>query len=547
MPIPLNQITKSLITSLIVAPAFASFAKGDSMKGKDKGTDAFDGSIERSLYYAYHGDPDKDIASHAMMFCSMTGNIFSKMIEKNFATSESVICAEREIQNVSRETVERVRLNLDMLLRLNDYVVLDNKLSIGILRPTLQAAKKTPKATIQPRSLKNTFERDVSSVKKIIAIAKDFLDSNGDIPSGKTIDDLVAFIWAACWKQHSFDVGRKNKRKQSSKDDEKSDDDDDTEGQQDDPQNLNESNELVEIPDDFTPPELTLNGKWMPKGWVVYVVYVCRHTRCCDDLVHFYVGDGQLLDHSKAKSRSREREDTKKKGSNKESKCPRSGHDGDKDMTLEQKQVSIQLAQSRSKDNHSRLTSKVIQCQMEVSSLQQQQSSLWEMMMVMHNNDVAVMKESDEWKEFCCVRDDLREARKEHKAAKEELTKFECNDTFGEVSRQMLAQIAMGNDIDDKNSTRGPLTPMSKKHAVVCVANRAETATPVSQLSNSAFPTGVCCAGEMLCNAPMMELRENHVCKTCHGLVHMLCVGIPVNDPDDDVVCKKCYVLRINA
>jgi hypothetical protein len=86
------------------------------MKGKDKGKFAFDGSIERSLYYAYHGDPDNDIASHTMMFCSMTGNIFSKMIEKQFATSESVICAGRDTPDVTKQTLERAKLKLDMFL-----------------------------------------------------------------------------------------------------------------------------------------------------------------------------------------------------------------------------------------------------------------------------------------------------------------------------------------------------------------------------------------------------------------------------------------------
>jgi hypothetical protein len=174
------------------------------------------------------GDPDKDIASHAMMFCSMTGNIFSKMIEKQFATSESVICAGRDTPDVTKETLERVKLKLDIFLRLNDYIVLDKKLSISILCPTLQAAKKTPNATIQPRSLKNTVERDVSSVKKLIAIEKQFLDANGDIPSGKTVDDLVAFIWTECWKHHSFEISKKSRMKKSSnKDDQQGDEQDD--------------------------------------------------------------------------------------------------------------------------------------------------------------------------------------------------------------------------------------------------------------------------------------------------------------------------------
>ena len=58
MPLKMNGVTKPLIMSLIVAPAYASFATGDSMKAKDKGDDAFNGSIERSLYYAYHGNPE---------------------------------------------------------------------------------------------------------------------------------------------------------------------------------------------------------------------------------------------------------------------------------------------------------------------------------------------------------------------------------------------------------------------------------------------------------------------------------------------------------
>jgi hypothetical protein len=547
MPILLNQITKSLITSLIVAPAFASFATGDSMKGKDKGKDAFDGSIERSLYYAYHGDSEKGIASHATMFCSMTGNIFSKLIEKDFATSEPVLCTDRATnQDVSRQTsVERVMLNLVKFLRLNDYILLDRNLSIAILRPTLQAAKKTPNATIQPRSLKNTFERDVSAVKKLIVVQNMFLDSNGDIPSGKNVDDLIAFIWTECWKQHCFVTCKKNTSKKKSKTSDVSDsdeDDDDTEGY-DERQCRPESIEVSDVPSDFTVPALNLNGKWMPKGWAIFVAYVCRHTRCCDDLVHFYVGDGQWLDQSKAKSRKREREDRKAtnvldtKGN---AKHPKLHADIDEHMTLEQTQVSIQLAQSQSKDNYARLSSKVIQRQMEVSTLQQQQKSLWEMMMVMYNNNVASMKTSEEWMEFESVRNDLREARRQYKVATEELETFESNDSFGKASQRLLSHIGVGGIVDNSDSIKGASTPIVEKPSSVRFGGPA-AATPVSKLSHSAFPTGVCCAGELLCREPMMELRENHICKTCQGIVHMLCVGVPVRDPDDNVICMKCY------
>jgi hypothetical protein len=111
----------------------------------------------------------------------------------------------------------------------------------------------------------------------MIAIKKQFLHANGDNPSGKTVDDLVAFIWAECWKHHSFEIGKKNKRKQSShkddqQDDEQDDDDDDIEEKHEDHQSIYNSNELLKIPDDFTSPELLFNGKWMPNGWAVLLL-----------------------------------------------------------------------------------------------------------------------------------------------------------------------------------------------------------------------------------------------------------------------------------
>lgn len=67
MPIPLNQMTKSLISTLIVASS--------------------------TLLQI------RILPFHAMMFCSSMrkGHMFSKMIEKKIATLELVImCAERE-------------------------------------------------------------------------------------------------------------------------------------------------------------------------------------------------------------------------------------------------------------------------------------------------------------------------------------------------------------------------------------------------------------------------------------------------------------------
>jgi hypothetical protein len=78
-----------------------------SMEYAEGFKDAFDGSIEGSLYYAYHGEPDKDIASHAMMFCAVSGKIFSKLIDKEFASLDSLSSTQRDTPDV-RTTKEKL-------------------------------------------------------------------------------------------------------------------------------------------------------------------------------------------------------------------------------------------------------------------------------------------------------------------------------------------------------------------------------------------------------------------------------------------------------
>ena len=60
-----------------------------------------------------------------------------------------------------------------------------------------------------PCTLNGYLTEDKSNMKKIVVLEKDFLDSNGNIPQGKNLDDLFNHIWSHTWKE--FQIQEKKK------------------------------------------------------------------------------------------------------------------------------------------------------------------------------------------------------------------------------------------------------------------------------------------------------------------------------------------------
>ncbi len=131
------------------------------------------------------------------------------------------------------------------------------------------------------------------------------------------MDDLLGFIWAKCWEEFNFDKLKKKMiedKKKASKDASDSDDvevvDDDLEEDGTDKEKIDcdlQCNGMNSLPDNYTCPEVVLDGKWYPPGYPTYVAYVCKFTRINDEFVHLFACNGKELDTSKALNRRDER------------------------------------------------------------------------------------------------------------------------------------------------------------------------------------------------------------------------------------------------
>ena len=66
------------------------------------------------------------------------------------------------------------------------------------------------------QALKSYYSKDFKGLKKIM-IEEEKLDKNGDLPSGKIIDDLIDHIWSIFWKIYQDDRKEKLLKKKQKK------------------------------------------------------------------------------------------------------------------------------------------------------------------------------------------------------------------------------------------------------------------------------------------------------------------------------------------
>ena len=484
---------KKIVTSLIVTATYGcAVARGNSMKAKDKRDDAIDASIQQHLYSAFHGSLEAGAASFAEMFCTMTGS-FAIFVKGGIASASDTLLVDDS---------DHMILNLAPLIRFDGHFIIDDYVKSRVKAALLNAPKPSstnksvckPDSVVAGRTLINTFNQDVADVKKLMALEKKYLGTDGKIPSGKNVDDLVHYIWIESWKQKFLReqktkgtsvpvvaAGKQTVESMSS----------DSEEEVATPEIDINGIESGELEHDAAIPDLQLNGKWFPKGWPVYVCYVFSHTRCTDSYYHLFVGGGKELDESAAKSRKQEREQLAESKTKKRKAAL--GRGEERGMDIMDKQRSVQLLSGESKDMHYRLSDCVATCHLKISNIMEDKKMVWQQLVVESENDATQMKCLPEWGEFTQLKSDHTEAKEALKKAELDLKTFMSNDFYGKASRQMLdgiAKVASPPPVSTvRHSTERAATPVSRLSLtspppVSTVRHSTERAdTPVSRLS----------------------------------------------------------------
>ena len=457
---------KKIVTSLIVTATYGcAVARGNSMKAKDKRQDAIDASIQQHLYNAFHGSVEAGVASFAEMFCTMTGT-FAIFVKGGIASASDTLLVDDSGHMI---------LNLSPLIRFDGHFIIDDYVMSRVKAALLNPPKPLPtnKSVCKPdsvvagRTLINTFNQDVADVKKLMALEKKYLGTDGKIPSGKNVDDLVHYIWIESWKQKFLReqktkgtsvpvvaAGKQTVESMSS----------DSEEEVATPEIDINGIESGELEHDAAIPDLQLNGKWFPKGWPVYVCYVFSHTRCTDSYYHLFVGGGKELDESAAKSRTQERKQLAESKTKKRKAAL--GRGEERGMDIMDKQRSVQLLSGESKDMHYRLSDCVATCHLKISNIMEDKKMVWQQLVVESENDATQMKCLPEWGEFTQLKSDHKEAKEALKKAELDLNAFMLNDSYGKASRKMLDVIAKVTSPPPvstvRHSTEDPATPVSR-------------------------------------------------------------------------------------
>ena len=308
MPLQLDKKTKRFITSLVLTPAYASIATGTSNKMTTNCSDSTERSITEKLFVAFHGDPNNsDKLSFVRSFCDMSGP-FEPFLDKGYVSCVQ----ETVIECLPSPTKSLLRLDLSQLLMFQEYFDLPRKLAMRLMRASLNEKNDN---LVSRRTLKRYYDDNMRGVRKIMAYEKVFLDNNGDIPSGKTVNDLLGYIWGQAWEEHNELKMKKKIREEKKK---KMDDsisqldsdtaDNDVDDINDKVEEGDDCDEATALPENYKCPDISLDGKWYPAGYPTYFCYVCPFTRVNDEYIHLFMGDGKQLDGSKAMNRKEERQ-----------------------------------------------------------------------------------------------------------------------------------------------------------------------------------------------------------------------------------------------
>ena len=138
----------------------------------------------------FHGDTTKDIGSQLLLLVEGVHPRYAKMyysIQNNSDPSKSpsvkkTICPLYSPNNNTKELVTGIDINVEFLQR----ATLNNK------------------KIIDGRALQNLAkDASIKNGKKAVSLAKQFLQNNETLPSGKSIEDLLEFVNDSMWKKEN--------------------------------------------------------------------------------------------------------------------------------------------------------------------------------------------------------------------------------------------------------------------------------------------------------------------------------------------------------
>ena len=414
----LGQKTRAAVQSVVVAAAYAKAAQGESVKAV---------GLNKALHAHYHGDSSSGIPSQVDAFIAMNGDLFGSFIDKGLAEE----CSEGDGKTI--------RLDLGKFMRWPGVYM---KLNTNV-QTVLHMATFSSPTLLAGSTLMRIHKNNMADVRKFCAHEKKFMGPDGNFPSGQGLEDLFNHIWENCWKAEC--AGKKKKsakastqkskqpisKKAGNESDDESDEFEDATSQQ--PTGEDDGND----DGDEGYPKLKYDGKFMPRSWAVYLCFVCSHSFCTDKLVNMFVGDGKLLDSSSARPRYKEREKIKKGNATKRKFDL--GNGDPRGVTIDQQQLSIQLALKVSREDCDRLSDSVTSCHMDISQMAKMRGDNLTFLAAMYPGDPQGMRSDALWHEVTEMNVALQATKLRLKNAQEKLILFEATgDMMGHKSKTIL-------------------------------------------------------------------------------------------------------------
>lgn len=323
---------------------------------------------------------------------------FEAFLDKGYVTCVQ----ETVIECLPSPTKSLLRLDLSQLLMFHDYFDLPRNLSVRLMRASLSDKNEN---VVSRRTLKRYYDDDMRGVKKILAYEKVFLDRKGEIPSGKTVNDLLGYIWGQSWEEYNELKMKKKIREDKKK---KVDDsvsqldsdiaDDDLDDANDKMDESDDNVATTVLPDNYKCPDIVPDGKWYPAGYPTYFCYVCPFTRVNDEYVHLFMGDGKQLDESKAMNRKEERQ---KKMKEKNLQRDKDLLNGKKRGMDKESSILFSLAAQNEVEN----------LVLELDVLGREMKDLKEMAHFIHDGDKSAILKSEEWVQILALQKTRLEIR----------------------------------------------------------------------------------------------------------------------------------------
>lgn len=405
---------------MIVAAAAGSVATGEDCKQTNSTTEDDDmvDSFQLKLYNSYHGNlinGNSGDVSFVDDFCTCRGLIFSRLIDKGY------------VDEHSHNDTKTYKLKLDHIIHggENQYLLLDENVRKQLHLATLKGSN-----VIKSHSLMQYKRNNTADVKRICKLAKLFCKNDTeDLPSGKQIQDMFKFIFCESWNEE-----------QSKKVDKKDDDSEDS-GNESAP-----SNSETKTPS---------NG-WAPKGWLVYYMFVSKHTRITDEFTNDFLYDGFTLD-TKKRGRTQERMEQAEQRALKRKADTERGIERGQSMDIHQKQVHINLqlynVQMQSMQEKRNNLTEQIQL---VKDLRGQEL---ELVKTLYGSNRSEMIESDEWKGILDHNKKINELLKEITEVSNNIKTFEDTNPYMNEAKQLNLNISNQMQV---GSTQVQLTTPSR-------------------------------------------------------------------------------------